>query len=134
MSASNYLEDNLLNLVFRGGNYLSPGEVFMALHTADPGEASPFANELADSGYVRKTMGATPTGAFGSPTNGQIQNSNVVTFNAIVDAQVVVSHWAIWDLASGGNGLIYNALQASKTLDVSDVPSFPVNSLTITAT
>lgn len=135
MSATNYLEDSILNLVFRGGTWLSPGEVYMALHTGDPGEASPHANELTDSGYVRKSMGATPSSAFNDPaSNGFIQNKNVVTFNAIVDAQVTVTHWCIFDEANGSVGLIYNALQASKVLDVSDVPSFPIDSLTITMT
>ena len=47
-------------------------------------------------------------------------------------SSVTISHWAIFDAATLGNMLFYGPLTASKTLDPTDVPSFPANALKIT--
>lgn len=144
MSACNYLETNILNLVLRGQAFTSPGEIFMALFTADPTD-DPAGNaptgEVTDSAYVRRTCGATPSSAFAAPSGGSTSNSNVITFPAIADAQVVVTHWCLYDdegsstppVATEGNPLLHGELATPKTLDVSDVPSFPAGALTIQA-
>lgn len=134
MSAmSNYLETNLSNLTLRGTAFASPGQVYLALFTTDPGEAGS-GTEAAYSGYSRVSCGATPASAFSAPdSNGMSQNQNVVTFPAVGGASTVtVTHWALFDAITTGNMLLYGALTTPKTLDPSDVPSFPVNSLKVT--
>lgn len=133
MSAfSDYLEGQLINATLRGNTY-SGGLVYIALFTTDPTDAKTGA-ELADSGYIRQVAGNPASSGFDAPnaTGGNTANSNVVTFPAIVDAQVVVTHWAIFDAQTSGNMLYHAPLTNSKTLDVSDVLSFPVGALTVT--
>ena len=134
MSASNYVENLVINWLFRGQALTSPGVVYVSLHTADPGEDGT-TGELTDTNYARTSAGATPSTAWDAPTNGVTSNNNVVTFPALADAgTVVVTHYGFWDAATAGNYLGGNALQSTKSLDQSDVPSFPVAAFTATMT
>lgn len=139
MSAmSNYLEEKLCDVTLRGGTFSSPGQVYLALFTADPTDANVTANEANAGtnypGYTRVSCGATPASAFTAiDSAGLTQNANVITFPALGGASpVTITHWGIYDASSGGNLLFHGAMTASKQLDPSDVPSFPANSLKIT--
>lgn len=128
---SDYLENNLINVTLRGAAY-SGGAVYVALFRSDPTDAATGA-ELADSGYVRQRAHTTTAAdGFTAPNNGMTSNSRNIVFPAIVDSQVTVTHWAIFDAQSGGNMLYHSALTNPKTLDPSDVLSFPTGSLTVT--
>lgn len=133
MSAfSDYLEQQVINATLRGGTYTG-GKVYIALFTSDPNDDAS-GTELSDSGYARQVAGDPASSGFDAPdaTGGDTANSNVITFPAIVDAQVTVTHWGIYDALTGGNLLYHAALTNPKTLDPSDVLSFPVGSLTAT--
>lgn len=133
MSAfSNYLETGLINATLRGDTYAG-GLVYIALFTEDPTDAGT-GLEVNDSGYVRQVAGNPASSGFTSPgaTNGQTTNAAVITFPAISDAQTVVTHWGIFDAQTAGNLLYHAPLTNQKTLDVSDVLSFPIGALTVT--
>lgn len=132
MSAfSNYLEAALFNATLRGGNYTG-GAVYVALFTEDPTDAGVGA-ELADSGYVRQRAHNTvPSDGFTAPSNGSGSNTRNLIFPAIVDEQVTVTHWGIFDAQTGGNLLYHAPMLNPKTLDPTDVLSFPVGSLVVT--
>ena len=127
---SDYLEQALINHILRGTAYSSPSAIYVALFTADPTDANVTANELDDSGYARQAV----TGHFNAPhaTGGYTSNDAVITFPAIVDAQVVITHIGIYDALTVGNLLFSQALNSSKTLEVNDVLSFGIGALTIT--
>jgi len=137
MSAfSDYLEMNLLNATLRGGTYTG-GAVFIALFTGDPTDAGT-GPELADSAYQRQQAHTTvPSDGFTAPTDtsdglGKMSsNTRNIVFPAIVDSQVTVSHWGIYDAQAGGNLLYHSAMLNPKTLDPTDVISFPIGSLTV---
>jgi len=128
--ASDYLEVNFLNHVLRQTSYASPSSIYVALFTADPTDANITANELSDSGYARQNA----TGKFDAPhaTDGYCTNNAALTFPAIADGSVTITHVGIYDAASGGNLLLSQALTNSKTLAVNDVLSFGVGSLKVT--
>jgi len=134
MSAfSNHLEQSLINATLRGGSYTG-GAVYVALFTTDPTDAGS-GSELADSGYARQQCHTTTVSdGWDVPhaTDGYTANAKLITFPAIVDAQVSVTHWALFDAASGGNLLYHASLTNPKTLDASDVLSFPIGALKIT--
>jgi len=132
MSAfSNYLENELINATLRGGTYTGGG-VFVALFTADPTDSGS-GTELPDSGYRRQRAHSTvPSDGFTVPANGTSSNARNIVFPPIVDTQVTVTHWAILDSQAGGNMLYHAALLNPKTLDPTDVLSFPIGSLTVT--
>lgn len=125
---SDYAETTVLKKLLRNEDFTVTNP-YISLHTADPGDAGA-ANELTDSGYVRKVA------TFDAPTSGAgtTQNSSDITFNAISDAgPFTVTHVGIWDAVSGGNLLITAELTASKAFSQNDVPRFPTGSLTVTA-
>lgn len=132
MSAfSNYLEDTLFNSTLRGGTYTGGG-VYVALFTADPTDAGSGA-EVNDSGYVRQRAHTTvASDGFTAPANGSGSNTRNLIFPAVVDAQVTVSHWGIFDAQSAGNLLYHAPMLNPKSLDPTDVLSFPIGSLTVT--
>lgn len=134
MSAfSNHLEQSLINATLRGGNY-SGGAVYIAVFESDPTDAGT-GIEVSDSGYARQqSHTTTPSDGWDAPhaTDGYTANSKTITFPAIVDGQVAVTHWAIYDAVTGGNLLYHASLTNPKTLDPSDVLSFPVGALKVT--
>lgn len=132
MSAfSDYLETELGNLTLRGGTYTS-GPVYMALFTSDPTDADT-GGELTDSGYSRLVAHASAVSdGFIAEGNGVFKNGNPISFPAIQDAEVSITHWALFTAATGGNMLYHAALTTPKTLDVDDVLNFPVGSVSVT--
>lgn len=132
MSAfSDFLEAALINATLRGGTYTGGG-VYVALFTSDPTDAGTGA-ELIDSGYVRQRAHASVTSdGFTVPSNGASSNTRNLIFPAIVDAQKTVTHWGIFDAQNSGNLLYHAAMLNPKTLDPTDVLSFPIGSLIIT--
>lgn len=132
MSAfSDFLEAALINATLRGGTYTGGG-VYVALFTSDPTDAGTGA-ELVDSGYVRQRAHASVTSdGFTVPSNGSSSNTRNLIFPAIVDAQKTVTHWGIFDAQNSGNLLYHAAMLNPKTLDPTDVLSFPIGSLIIT--
>jgi hypothetical protein len=132
MSAfSDYLEAQLINTTLRGATYTG-GSVFIALFTADPTDAGTGA-ELTDSGYIRQRAHTTvASDGFTVPANGSSSNTKNIIFPAIVDAQKTITHWGIFDAQTSGNLLYHSSMLNPKTLDPTDVLSFPVGSLIVT--
>lgn len=130
---SNYLEEKVADVTLRGGTFSSPGQVYLALCTADLTDANVTAGETTYTGYTRVTCGATPASAFTAiDAAGLSQNANVITFPANGGVAAVITHWGLYDAVSGGNLLYHGPMTASKTIDPSDVPSFPANTLKFT--
>lgn len=132
MSAfSDYLENTLISATLRGGTYTG-GAVYAALFTADPTDAGT-GIELADGAYVRQRAHTTvASDGFTVPANGVTSNARNLVFPAIISAQVTVTHWGIFDAQNAGNLLYHAPLLNPKTLDPTDVLSFPIGSLTVT--
>lgn len=132
MSAfSDYLENTLVNATLRGGTYTG-GAVYAALFTSDPTDAGTGA-EVVDSGYVRQRAHASvASDGFTVPANGATSNARNLIFPAIVDSQKVVTHWGLFDAQTSGNLLYHSSMLNPKTLDPTDVLSFPIGSLIVT--
>lgn len=132
MSAfSDHLESALVTATLRGGTYTG-GAVYVALFTSDPTDAGT-GKELSDSGYVRQRAHTTvASDGFTVPANGSTSNARNLIFPAIVDGQKTVTHWGIFDAQNSGNLLYHAPMLNSKTLDPTDVLSFPIGSLIIT--
>ena len=132
MSKSNYLEESILNHIFRGSAFAAVGTVYVALFTADPGEAGG-GTEVSGGAYARASV-TSGAGAWSDPTGtGQISNSSDIVFPTPSGGNWgVCTHFAIFDAASGGNMLYHNALSTSKTINDGDsAPSFATGTLQI---
>ncbi|MGN6701463.1 MAG: phage tail fiber protein [Burkholderiaceae bacterium] len=147
---TDFLENKQIDFLFRGqalgigdstaGAGSGPTQLFVGLLTAAPGEAGG-GTEVSGGSYARVsvpsslanwagTQGAGTTTA-SSGSSGQTSNNGTITFPAPTAAWGVVTHFAIFDAASGGNMLIYGALAANKTINSGDsAPSFAAAQLT----
>lgn len=120
---SNFLENELIDHVLRGAPYTSPGQVYVALHTANPTDAATGA-EVGGGGYERQAV------TFIAPTDGQTANQGNIVYENMPSS--VVTHVAIWDSASGGNMLFHGALTSAKNVDAGDTFIIAVGDLDVT--
>lgn len=126
MTASNYSANAYLNAFLRAIAPSLPTDVFVSLHTADPGSTG--ASECSTGtwpAYVRQSSKAggdidDAWSEAGNPTNKIALNVNVMLFPAYDGAgTVVITHFALWDAATAGNCLYTGKL----VVDPTDVTS-----------
>jgi hypothetical protein len=126
MSASDYLEQKLLNHVLRNTAFTQPSALYMALHTADPGDTGT-ANEVTGGSYARQTI------AFGSVAtiNTPATNSGAVNFTSM--PAVTVTHFSIQDASTSGNPLFIGPLTTPQTLTAGQTLTFAAGSVSVGA-
>lgn len=131
---TNSLETDVSNAVLRGGTYTG-GRLYMALFTAAPSEAGG-GTEATYTGYARVSFRSdlqvnsdqftVPDGA------GTAQNSQDLNYAANAGSSQTVTHYGIFDASSGGTMKFWGPLATSKTIDPTDIPSFPSGTVKIT--
>lgn len=132
MTASNFLENEVLDHVLGGADYTRPATVYVALHTADPGETGA-TGEVSGNAYARVAVTNNVTN-WPAASNGAKSNGTAINFpTPTPSGWGTVTHWSIWDAVSGGNCLFVGALSASKTINADDGVSFGAGTLTISA-
>jgi hypothetical protein len=124
MSFSNYLEDKLLDHVLKIAAYTVPTNIYVALSTADPGEAGATIAEPVGNGYVRKVCNAWTQTA-----QGVRKNTAEILFDLATASWGNVTHFALFDAITDGNLLGSGALTAPNTIDVGETPRFPAQTL-----
>jgi hypothetical protein len=127
MGLSDYLEGKLIDHLLRGIAFTPPSTLYISLHTGDPGEAG--ANELSAGGYARHTYTSGTTKW--SNVSGTSKNSVLITFPVSTSSWGTITHFGIWDAATGGNLLFSGALTNSRAVSLGDTVSFPVDFLNI---
>lgn len=134
-SASNYLEEKIINSVLRGETFPTPTRLYLGLFTASPGEAGGI-NEVSAGWYARQDMaqGGAINTAFTPPADGAASNAKNILFPAVTTAAITITHSAVFDAPTGGNMLFYTQLVEPKTLQVGDVFSTPVGGFSVVAT
>lgn len=138
---SDFLENELIDHLFRGGAYTAPATLYFALFTAAPSDAGG-GTEVTGGSYAR--VAVTPnstnfantqnsgTGA-STGTGGQTSNLTAITFPAPTANWGVVTHFGVFDASTSGNLLAHAALTASKTVNNGDAaPSFGAGAFTFT--
>ena len=140
---SDYLENKLIDLIFRGQAYSAP-VIYVGLYTAAPTDAGG-GTEVAAAGYGRIKAAAGASMALtdwkstqgdnsaSSGTGGQTSNSAAVQFGAPTANWGVITHFGLFDAISSGNLLYWAALTNQKTVNNGDAaPSFAIGALTVT--
>ncbi len=122
-SLTNYGENYVLNHFF-GAAQTAPANVYLALATADPGEAATGASmsEVANAnGYSRKAI------SFGNAASRSVVQDATVTFDTATGAWGTVTHWALVDSATYGSGnvLATGAVTPNKVVVSNNTPSVP---------
>jgi hypothetical protein len=139
--ASDYLENALIDHLFRTRTFAKPAALWMALFTAAPSDAGG-GTEVAGGAYARVNLPpldtnwtATQGGTSGnsSGTAGATGNNAIIAFATPTAAWGGITHFGIFDAATAGNLLIWDALLTPRTVNLGDpAPIFPVGALTIT--
>ena len=128
-SFSNYLENELLDHLFGCStrDFSSPANIFIALSTADPTEDGSGLAEPSGNGYARKSTAGTDWNA---SSGGSVDNSGELSFPEATGAWGTLTHFALFDAASGGNMLAHGSLSQSKAIENGDTAIFGAGSLT----
>ena len=125
-AATDFLEDKILNHVFRNVAYTAPATVYVGLFTTATTDAGG-GTEVTGGGYARQAA------TFGAPSpSGTIKNSSDVTFPVATGSWGTLTHFAVFDAVSGGNMMTHNPLTTSKTIATDDQAKFSTNELVIT--
>jgi len=126
--ASDYLENAVLNHVFRNTALSSPAAVYVGLFNGDPTDAGTGGTE------VTTTIDATgrKEATFGAPSDGVITTSADVDFGD-ADGDATVSHFGIFDAADSGNLLAHGSITGgSQSISTGNAVKFSAGNLTIT--
>ena len=119
MSISNYAELKLLEHVTGKTSFTMPSDVYLKLHTGDPGE------DCTDNPATETTRKIT---AWAAAASGAIATSATVEWTTVA-ATETYSHWSMWDASTAGNPLWSGALSASAAVTSGD--TFQITSLTL---
>jgi len=133
MSMSDTTETAALNAFLRGTDpaYRAGATQYLALFTADPGEAASLAAEATYTGYARVALTkATSWTGTASP----FTNTNLIQFGACTAGTNALTHFAVVDTASGAvSMMISGALSATLNVSSGIQPQFAASALSISA-
>jgi hypothetical protein len=118
MSKSNTFENDLLLLLFNNTNIANIGDatgvrgssaagsLYLALHTADPGEAgSQTTNEIAYTSYARAAVARS--GAGFTVTGNAVVLAAAVNFPAGTGGSGTATHFSVGSESSGAGKILY---------------------------
>jgi hypothetical protein len=144
VSFSNTMESAILSLLLENTNIANVGDstglrgssvagsVYVALHTADPGEAGDqTASECTFTGYARVAVArgsATWTASGTAPT--QITNDATIAFAACSAGSNSATYFSVGLVSGGASAIIFRgALTAPLAISVGITPSFAAGTL-----
>jgi hypothetical protein len=142
MSATNTLETELLDLLFTGSALANVFDnaasspitnLYVSLHTADPGEAgSQTTSEATYTSYARVAVARTSGGW--TVSGNLATNAGAVTFPACTGGTNTITHFGIGSLSSGAGVLFFKgALSASLAVSSGITPAFAAGEIDVTA-
>ena len=141
MSMSNASETNFLNLLFNNADWANVGDAaglqnsaeagsfYVALHTADPGDAgNQSTNEVSYTGYARVAVARTAGGW--TVSGNQVSNTATVQFGECTAGSATATHFSVGLLTSGAGDILYSgALSASRSISSGITPLFNAGAL-----
>jgi len=142
MSAmSDFLENKLIDQLFRGQAAPTTTTLYVGLLTAAPSDSGG-GTEVSGGSYARVAVTSSlanwaGTQSAGSTTassgsGGQTSNNAAITFPTPSAGWGLVTHFGVYDASTGGNLLFWGALTIAKTINQADTVTFPAASLSIT--
>jgi hypothetical protein len=140
---SDFLENKLVDHIFRGVSYTAPSQLHVGLFTGAPNDAGGGTEVPSTNGYVRAQLNPSTTnwaatnsaGSTANPsagTGGVTSNNSSVTFPTPSGSWGTVSHFGVFDASTGGNLLFHAALADPKAINNGDSVSFAAGALTVT--
>ena len=133
MSLSNTTENAALAMFLKGTDpsYRVGATQYLALFTADPGEAASLAAEATYTGYARVALTKSTAWTDGGSS---FTNAALIQFGACTAGTNTITHFAVVDTASGAVAMmISGALSASLNVSSGIQPQFAPGALSISA-
>ena len=134
MSFSNATETDLLNEIFKDVSlpWDAITDLYLALHTADPGEAgNQQTSEATYGSYARIPVVRSAVGW--TVSNPTATNASLVQFPLCTSGSDVITHVSIGTVISGaGQIIVSGALNASRTVSTGIQPQFSAGTLVFT--
>lgn len=137
---SDYLENKIIDWLFRGQTFTPPATLYFGLLTANANDAGTL-TEVSGGSYARVAVTASLANFAGtqsagsttasSGTGGTTSNNNTITFPAPTANWGSILGMGVWDSPTGGNLLVYTTLTTAKTVNNGDpAPSFAAGAFT----
>ena len=127
-SFSDYCENAILDHLFGKGDY-TPPTIYVGLSASDPTDTGAGLSEPNGNGYVRAET--TPSD-WNVAVGGLLDNANVITLGPATADWGTLTHFALFDAASGGHLLVHGALTQPKTIQSGDMVRFASGELDVT--
>lgn len=127
---TNYTETQIVDWLVGGTDMpAAHGSVYVALHTADPGE-SPDGSTEVDSNTYTYSRFQTSAGSDWILDGDSFENDTEIEFPEADEDWGTVSHFSLWDGSEDSdNPLAKSSLDNSRTVEAGDAPVFRVGNL-----
>jgi hypothetical protein len=126
-SFADYWENEILDHLFGKGSY-TPPTIYVGLSTADPTDDASGLAEPSGNSYARV---ATSGADWNTASGGTIDNANDISFPQASGSWGTLTHFALFDAASGGNMLAHGSLSISKIINSGDTAKFAAGDLDV---
>lgn len=134
MSKGNTTENDVLEYIFKDTAFSwdAIGNLYIALHTGDPGEGGTQAtSECAFGSYARVAVARTGVGW--SVSGNTASNAATISFPECTSGSETVTHVSIGTTSSGSTQILYSgALSASRAVSSGITLQFAAGALDIT--
>lgn len=137
MAFSQYFATQVLNWVKGSPFPTALANVYVSLHSSDPGTAGTsgdVTNTITNS-VNRTTISSSALSTVAGASGGgfEVTNTGVVqlTTSANNATPINVTHFGVWDAASGGNFLASGQLTSSVDVEVGDTVQFNINAMAV---
>jgi hypothetical protein len=130
-SASNYLENKVLDHTLKVAAYTQPASLWLALfdnastQTAANLEANVITDEIGEASYARKAI------TFSAASSGVSESAATVTFDTALTNWGTITHVAIMDAQTSGNVLYWGEATAAKVIETGDIYQISAGNLTV---
>jgi len=134
---SNYLENKLIDHIFRNITFTKPTSLAVALCTATPTDYSTGATiaEVPNrNGYARISISSNTTNwSAAESENGTTYNKTAITFGSPTGVWGTITSIAILDSATWGEGnvLFWSNIDTPQAINLGKTFSIPIENLTI---
>jgi hypothetical protein len=130
MSVTFYSSNRVLDYNFGGTSYSVPSNFYFSLSTTTPDISGSGFTEPSGGSYARTLLANNKTN-WGTASNGSLSNLVAVTFPESTASWGTITYVGIFDAASGGNLLWYDALSPARTVASATTVLFAIGSITV---
>ena len=104
-----------------------PSAFYVGLSKTAPTVSGGNVTEPSDKAYARVKLSS-----LSAPANGMINNTSPIAFSDSTTDWGTITHFVIYDAPTGGNLLIYNTLDKSRTIQADSQVAFKASGLRLT--